>query len=116
MAAVKSRWQRLQDLVRNGSMPDRPDRLREFIELYKDRTRELERSEEIAMHYRVYELLLETICDSLIPKHWRFLCLDYLFEPCRALKRLCETSEQEQEVRRLQSEARYLSSYFLSGL
>lgn len=115
MEVVGLRWLKLEALVRQGSLPDRPDRLREYIELYKDRTRAVARSDAIALHYRVYNLLLETICDVLIAKHWRCLCLDYLFEPCRALNQMTETREQAQEVRRLQSEAYSLSQYFLMG-
>jgi len=45
------------------------------------------------MYQAQFRLLLDVICDNLLPEHWRQLCLDNIYRPLIDLNRIsqCET-------------------------
>ena len=108
----------IRDKIRFGHEPDNPTliplwlnqesvlcpNIHEPIELHRD-------------HYeKQFRLLLETIVDELVPSHWRQLCLNHIYQPLGALKRIADDKQSEQDLQRLVHELSITSHYVATSL
>jgi len=64
------------------------------------------------MHQGQFRLLLDVICDNLLPEHWRQLCLDNIYRPLTDLNRLSQCDTSKDRLRHLWLELNITSQYF----
>ena len=64
------------------------------------------------MYQGQFRLLLDAICDNLLPEHWRQLCLDNIYRPLTDLSRISECEASKGRLRRLWLELNVTSQYF----
>tara|TARA_B100001057_G_C22753592_1_gene912753 strand:+ start:508 stop:870 length:363 start_codon:yes stop_codon:yes gene_type:complete len=96
---VDSATRELEKRVRFGKNPDSPELLYTYLDLYKEQLFEV--GEEAAQAYltEIIDLLLETICDPLVPYQWRALCLDNIYKPMFDLSKLPKTQDNRRILR-----------------
>ena len=70
----------LCEKIRYGLEPDNPMLVRLWLDAEQPKVNAT-LPESIAFYERQFRLLLDTIMDELIPKHWRRLCLDHAYQP-----------------------------------
>lgn len=63
-----------------------------------------------------FYLLLEVITDSLLPNHWRELCLNNIYRPLVELNRVSNCQPSKKQLRHLWLELSITSNYFQSSL
>lgn len=91
--------------IRYGKFPNNP----ELIALWLTQESVLEDSIDCLskrrQHYESqFRLLLEVVVDELVPRHWRCLCLDYIYKPLGSIKRLSNDIQSENHLRKLFNE------------
>lgn len=59
-----------------------------------------------------FRLLLDAICDNLLPAHWRQLCLDNIYRPLTDLNRISQCEASKERLRHLWLELNITSQYF----
>jgi hypothetical protein len=64
------------------------------------------------MYQGQFRLLLDVICDNLIPEHWRQLCLDNIYRPLTELNRISHCDMSKKRLRYLWLELNITSQYF----
>lgn len=64
------------------------------------------------MYQDQFRLLLDVICDNLIPLHWRQLCLDNIYRPLTELNRVSHCAASKKKLRHLWLELNITSQYF----
>jgi len=107
-------YSQLEKMVRYGSYPDTPGLVDDYLEMSrsiaKNQPDELSQHN---VHYRVANTLLDTICDTYIPSHWRRLCLNHIYQPVFAAEKLAHTSACRRRMMRFRHELVILGNYFL---
>ncbi len=104
----------LESSVRNGEQPDCPCVLDRYLTLSNARAaNQASTAVQHNIHMRTYMTLLDTLCDTYVPEHWRALCLDQIHKPLFAIERLACTQTDKARVRQLYNELSILSHYFL---
>jgi len=96
---IDSATRELEECVRLGKNPDSPDLLYTYLDLYKERLSRL--GVEVSQAYltRIIDLLIDTICDPLVPYQWRALCLDNIHKPVFDLSNLPKTENNRTILR-----------------
>lgn len=104
----------LESSIRSGCQPDCPNLIYEYFRLGERLS--CRRSKELRYkgRERAFKMLLETICDPLVSRHWRQTCLDNIYVPLLSLQREAESESQKQQVTKMYQELRVLSAYFLN--
>lgn len=100
--------------VRQGLKPDHPHLLQQYV--LQQRTDAVAcgtTGEQTRIHLSTYHLLLETICDSCVARHWRQLCLEHIHSPLLELKRLAKSEQEQARLRTLHQHLNTLCNYFL---
>ncbi len=102
----------LQRQVRYGTSPDDPNILESYL-----------RSSELSASYskklaklksrKALNTLVETICDDLVPNHWRELCLNNLYRPLASLYKLAKNEEERSLLNKEHYRISVLCNYFL---
>jgi len=64
------------------------------------------------LYHAEFYLLLEVITDTLLPNHWRELCLDNIYRPLVELNRLSHCQSSKKQLRHLWLELSITSNYF----
>jgi hypothetical protein len=64
------------------------------------------------MYQDQFRLLLDVICDNLLPRHWRELCLDNIYRPLTELNRISQCEASKKRLRHLWLELNITSQYF----
>lgn len=64
------------------------------------------------MHQGQFRLLLDVVCDNLLPEHWRKLCLDNIYRPLTELNRISVCEPSKDRLRHLWLELNITSQYF----
>ena len=105
----------LQRAVRTGSEPDRPELLYAYLRICDEAVPDLPQSLQLLRYEAVCDVLLEAICDDLVPHHWRVTCLDNLPKPLLALRSLASSRKAKRRVDRYLAATRTLSHYFLGA-
>ena len=89
----------LEECVRLGKNPDSPDLLYTYLDLYKERLSQVGAEVSQAYLTRIIDLLIDTICDPLVPYQWRALCLDNIHKPVFDLSNLPKTENNRTILR-----------------
>ena len=102
----------LQKQVRYGTSPDDPNILESYL-----------RSSELSASYskklaklksrKALNTLVETICDDLVPQHWREHCLNNLYRPLASLYRLTNDEEERSALKKEHHRISILCNYFM---
>ena len=104
----------LESAVRYAQQPDDPCLVSRYLEsATKLAQAETSAGEKRRVFYRVLRTLLDTICDTYLPKHWRDICLDQVYRPLSALDRLADSNKEQDKIRLFRYELRTLSHYFM---
>ncbi|MEP1449289.1 MAG: hypothetical protein ABJK37_24510 [Paraglaciecola sp.] len=104
----------LEHLIRNGLQPDNPPLIDNYIgkaECETDMLTTVTAKRQVLK--RVFQTLMDTICDTYVASHWRRLCLDNVHRPLHAIEQLSISSKDKAEVLKLRYELNTLSRYFL---
>ena len=89
----------LEKCVRRGENPDSPELLYAYLDLYKTKFPKVPVQASQAYLTGVVDLLLDTICDPLVPYQWRTLCLDNIYKPVFDLSNLPRTETNRKILR-----------------
>lgn len=121
-AALTDSFDALSHLVRYGLRPEQPRLMQRW--LAQSKQAKLDDEALWLLHEHQFYLLLETLCDDLVPSHWRSLCLDHIYQPLMALNELaksCELSPEQYDmaqarIRRLGRELTITGQYAAASL
>ena len=89
----------LEKFVRRGKRPDSPELLYTYLDLCKKKLPGIGAQASQAYLTGIIDLLLETICDPLVPYQWRALCLDNIHKPVFDLSNLPKTETNRRILR-----------------
>ena len=89
----------LEECVRLGKKQDSPYLLYTYLDLYKERLSHAGVEASQAYLTRIIDLLVDTICDPLVPYQWRALCLDNIHKPVFDLSNLPKTENNRTILR-----------------
>ena len=109
----KARFREIERDVRWGRAPNSPEILYGYLSDCEAVAAILEESVAEDLFRRLIDLLLEVICDTSVPYHWRCLCLDNLHRPMRCLHEKVRTPKERIELNRKVHEINTLAGYFL---
>ena len=112
--AVDSATRELEKRVRFGKNPDSPDLLYTYLGLYKEKLSEAGVEASQAYLTEIIDLLLETICDPLVPYQWRALCLDNIHKPVFDLSKLSKTKDNRRIFRNKTHEISVLTRHLFT--
>jgi hypothetical protein len=105
--------------VRYGQSPDTPQLVASYLALGEQCIAAKRKAATCITSYkreiltRIFFTLLDTICDTRIPHHWRHHCLNQIYKPLHALESISTTETQRAEIRQLRYELNTLGTYFL---
>jgi len=105
------RWAKIAEQIRHGKQPNRCDLIDKYLELTNALCKKQPLSQQQLIHTKVFKLLLNTMSDSLVVEHWRLLCLNNLYKPLFALKRLAQSKADKAHVDMLLQEYARMSHY-----
>ena len=97
--------QLIRDKIRFGKNPNNP----ELIPLWLTQESVIQDSVDcLILRRQNYEdqfrLMLETVVDELVPRHWRQLCLEYIYQPLSSLRKISCGEQTENRLRQLLAE------------
>ena len=104
----------LEQKIRQGLEPDNPVLIHLWLSCQQ--TENLPIDTLRVKHTAQFRLLLETVLDELVPAHWRRTCLDNIYLPLSALKKLSNSESSEQQLRDLFNELAISTRYVESSL
>ena len=104
----------LEECVRLGKNPDCPDLLYTYLDLYKERLSWVGVEASQAYLTRIIDLLIDTICDPLVPYQWRALCLDNIHKPVFDLSKLSKTKDNRRIFRNKTHEISVLTRHLFT--
>ena len=104
----------IESAVRHGYHPDSPKILESYLEI-SNKIADLMvlKHSKRSLHLRVANTLLDTICDTYIPKHWRSQCLDKIYQPVFAAQQLSFNECDLAELRTFNLQLNTLGKYFI---
>ncbi|MDO6507131.1 hypothetical protein Q4506_09750 [Colwellia sp. 4_MG-2023] len=104
-----SATQLLEQKIRTGTEPDNIMLLKLWLSIGQsdNLSTKLLRERYTAQFY----LLLETIVDDLVPRHWRCTCLDNIYLPLSSLKKIANDDKSEQHLQHLFNELAISTHY-----
>lgn len=103
----------IEQTIKRGVASDSPRVLFHYLNTSEQYAEQLGIADAYQLYRRVYQVLLDTVCDVDVPMHWRELCLDMIHRPLLQLKRFVITEQDALEYFRLENELRTLSHYWL---
>ena len=109
----KDRFREIERDIRWGRAPNSPEILYGYLSDCEAVAGILEESAAKDLVRRLIDLLVEVICDTSVPYHWRCLCLDNLHRPMRCLREKVRTPKERIELNRKMHEINALAEYFL---
>ncbi|CAA0090703.1 Uncharacterised protein [BD1-7 clade bacterium] len=97
--------------IRHGIEEDNPSLILSWM------SREIRGSEDSAdklwqIYHGQFQLLLDTYADSLVPDHWRSVCLDHINRPLVHMMNIANTDLKRSQVMALFEELRVISHHF----
>jgi len=111
---LKNHQKMMRTTIRNASKPDAPHLIDEWLHF------EQELLTSKGSHFSAYvdqcRLLLETVCDELLPSYWRCSCLDALNKPLYHLKMHASSSDEMQTYSAFVNEIRMMTHFISAGL
>ena len=89
----------LKQKIRYGSEPENSGLIEFWLELD---TPPASANTDPREHYESqFRLLLDTVMDELVPKHWRLQCLDNIYKPLLSFKRNSHGPDSQQILNNL---------------
>jgi len=108
-----SKFSAMETAVRVGNTPDQLDIINFYIITGLDRAKAMKNIEDTkSIHLRIYETLLNTMCDSYLPLYWREKCYVYLEKMMPLLRSIYDMKQFNKK----RNELKTLHSYFLQNL
>ncbi|MEM9316183.1 MAG: hypothetical protein AAGA95_16295 [Pseudomonadota bacterium] len=98
----------LSSSVRFGTQPDSPELLERYLESCGAAASHMSVPQQREYWESVFELLMETYCDTAVAAHWRCLCLDNVHRALGELSLLAQIDGEDETLRRC---LRLLRSY-----
>ncbi|WOD08298.1 hypothetical protein [Marinomonas sp. GJ51-6] len=105
----------LEQTIQAGQCVDSPEILDHYLTLTTEYAERLSIPDATSLHQRVFNVLLDTVCDTSLPPHWRQTCLDKVYLPLSQLKRLIVTYQDARSYFKMEHSLRTLSHYFISS-
>lgn len=105
----------LQRKIRKAEEPNNPALIADYLCLEGDCNADSVQQKR-KRYLKQYNLLLDTIADECIPSHWRCTCLDHIYHPLLALKRLAKCNISKRQVRSLFYELNVTGQYLQPSL
>jgi len=99
----------LEQTIQAGQCADSPEVLYQYLKLTEDYAERLSITDAAILHQRVFNVLLDTVCDSKLAPHWRQTCLDKMYLPLSMLKRLIVTYQDARAYFKMEHKLRTLS-------
>ncbi len=103
----------LEHAVRCGLEPERLELLYAYLRVCDEVAAEYPLATQLLVYQSACDVLLDAICDDIVPRHWRIACLDNLAKPLLALRCLARNKNSRRRVEGYFRAARTLSHYFL---
>ncbi len=110
---VIAKWYKHARRVRYCRTPQNTDAINEYLESGQNVIRKYSVDSAIDVYLTEYNLLLETMCDTLLPYGWRKLCSENLSRILIRLRALAYTKEEILKTQTLSKEHKLLEKYFL---
>ncbi len=104
----------LEQTIQAGQCADSPEVLYHYLKLTEDYAEQLSITDAVALHQRVFNVLLQTVCDKKVAFHWRQTCLDKIYSPLARMKRLIVTYQDARAYFKMEHDLRTLSHHFLT--
>ena len=114
-----TRWAELAQLrqkIRWGVEPDNPALIRRWLELENCEAGDTSLAWQRQCHEHQFALLLETVVDELVIAHWRCLCLDNIYRPLQALKKISDGVSSDMRIQHLVRELAIQTRYVRHSL
>ena len=108
----KDRFREIERDIRWGRAPNSPEILYGYLSDCEAAAGIVEEFAAKELVRRLIDLLVEVICDTSTPYHWRCLCLDNLHRPMRYLHENVRTPKESSELSRKMHEISALAAYF----
>lgn len=105
----------LEQTIQGGQCADSPEVLYHYLKTSEEYAERLCLTEATKLHQRVFNVLLDTVCDTSLALHWRQMCLDMVYRPLSHLKRLIVTYQDARSYFKMEHDLRILSHYFVSS-
>ena len=105
----------LEQTIQGGQCADSPEVLYHYLNLTEEYAERLDVVEAAKLHQRVFYVLLDTVCDSSVSRHWRQTCLDKVYVPLSNIKHLIVTYQDAKRYFKMEHSLRVLSHYFMSS-
>lgn len=103
--------------IRWGEEPDNPLLISHWLTRENHAQGQEQEREALRQRYESqFSLLMETVVDELVPAHWRCLCLDHIHRPLQSLKRISDSPQSDNHIRRLARELALQSHYVRHSL
>jgi hypothetical protein len=106
----------IEQAIQGGQCADSPEVLYHYLNTSEEYAERLNINDAVILHQRVFNVLLDTVCDSHIALNWRQVCLDMVYRPLANLKRLIVTYQDAKAYFKMEHDLRTLSHYFLCSL
>ncbi|WCN10559.1 hypothetical protein [Marinomonas mediterranea] len=104
----------LEQVIKRGHCEDSPQVLEHYLKTCERYAERLNVSDANTLYRRVFDVLLETICDTNVAYHWRSMCLDHIYRPLQKLNRLIITEQDATDYFQLEQAVRTLSRRYLT--
>lgn len=105
----------LEQTIQGGQCADSPEVLYHYLNLTEEYAERLNITDATLLHQRVFNVLLDTVCDTSLAPHWRQTCLDKVYLPLSHLKHLIVTYQDAKNYFKMEHNLRILSHYFFSS-
>ncbi len=106
-------YQQLVQKIRHGVEPENPLLITLLLEHQHQLTSDKLLQKQCIEHFY---LLLETVIDDLVPRHWRRTCLDHIYLPLCSLRRLSNSEQSAQQIQNLFNELAISTQYVEKSL
>ena len=110
---VIAKWYKYAKRVRYCCTPQNTQTINEYLESGQNVIRKYSTDSAHDVYLTEYNVLLETMCDTLIPTDWRQLCSDNITRVLIRLRALAYTKEEILKTQILSKEHKTLEKYFV---
>jgi len=105
----------LRHKIRYALEEDNPSLVMLWLSM-EESVRHMDSSANWQLYCAQFKLLIDTLSDDLLPKHWRICALDNIYKPLSSLQRIAKNPDQQQHLNKLYYELRVISNFFQKGL
>ncbi|TYL48768.1 hypothetical protein [Marinomonas sp. IMCC 4694] len=106
----------LEQTIQGGQCADTPQVLTYYLTRTEEYAERLCIVDAMSLHQRVFNVLLDTVCDTRLAPHWRQTCLDKVYLPLLHIKQLILTYQDARNYFKMEHRLRMLSHYFMASV